>query len=106
GGGNERADGRESRDNGGRNEEAMSEVLIGAGLVLVDLDGGVAHVRLNRPEASNGMNVPFLKALYEALMVVHGEPRARAVLLSGEGSHFCAGGDVHTFAAQGEALPD
>src|SRR5256885_4872412 len=84
----------------------MSEVLIGAGLVLVDLDGGVAHVRLNRPEASNGMNVPFLKALYEALMVVHGEPRARAVLLSGEGPHFCVGGDVHTFAAQGEALPD
>src|SRR5256885_3472381 len=84
----------------------MSEVLIGAGLVLVDLDDGVAHVRLNRPEASNGMNVPFLKALYEALMVVHGEPRARAVLLSGEGPHFCAGGAVHPFAAQGEALPD
>src|SRR5256885_2968702 len=84
----------------------MSEVLIGAGLVLVDLDDGVAHVRLNRPEASNGMNVPFLKALFEALMLVHGEPRARAVLLTGEGPHFCAGGDVHTFAAQGEALPD
>ena len=80
--------------------------LIGSGLVLVDLDDGVAHVRLNRPEASNGMNVPFLKALYEALMRVHGEPRTRAVLLSGEGPHFCAGGDVHTFAAQGEALPD
>src|SRR5256714_10926898 len=84
----------------------MTESLIGSGPVLVDLDDGVAHVRLNRPEASNGMNVPFLKALCEALMVVHGEPRARAVLLSGEGPHFCAGGDVHTFAAQGEALPD
>jgi 2-(1,2-epoxy-1,2-dihydrophenyl)acetyl-CoA isomerase len=83
----------------------MSEALIGSGMVLVDLDDGVAHVRLNRPEASNGMSVPFLKALFEALMVVHGESRARAVLLSGEGPHFCAGGDVHTFAAQGEALP-
>ncbi len=80
--------------------------LIGSGPVLVDLDDGVAHVRLNRPEASNGMNVPFLQALFEALMRVHGEPRARAVLLTGEGPHFCAGGDVHTFAAQGEALPD
>ena len=84
----------------------MSEALIGSGLVLVDLDDGVAHVRLNRPEASNGMNVPFLRALFDALMRVHGERRARAVLLSGEGPHFCAGGDVHTFAAQGEALPD
>src|SRR2546423_8614096 len=84
----------------------MTESLIGSGPVLVDLDDGVAHVRLNRPETSNGMDVPFLKALFEALMRVHGEPRARAVLLSGEGPHFCAGGDVHTFAAQGEALPD
>jgi 2-(1,2-epoxy-1,2-dihydrophenyl)acetyl-CoA isomerase len=84
----------------------VSEALIDAGLVLVDLDDGVAHVRLNRPEASNGMNVPFLRALYEALMRVHGEARTRAVLLSGEGPHFCAGGDVHTFSAQGEALPD
>jgi 2-(1,2-epoxy-1,2-dihydrophenyl)acetyl-CoA isomerase len=84
----------------------VSEPLIGSGLVLVDLDGGVAHVRLNRPEASNGMNVPFLKALYEALMLVHGERRTRAVLLSGEGPHFCAGGDVNTLAAQGETLPD
>lgn len=84
----------------------MTETLIGDGMVLVDLDEGVGHVRLNRPEASNGMNVPFLKALYEALMRVHGDARVRAVLLSGEGPHFCAGGDVHTFAAQGEALPD
>ena len=81
----------------------MKEALIGEGPVLVDLDEAVAHVRLNRPEASNGMNVPFLEALFEAIMRVHGEPRARAVLLSGEGPHFCAGGDVHTFAAQGEA---
>lgn len=83
----------------------MAETLIGSGAVLVDLDDGVAHVRLNRPEASNAMNVPLLEALYQALMLVHGEPRVRAVLLTGEGPHFCAGGDVHTFAAQGEALP-
>jgi 2-(1,2-epoxy-1,2-dihydrophenyl)acetyl-CoA isomerase len=84
----------------------VHETLIGSGEVLVDLDDGVAHVRLNRPEAANGMNVPFLKALYEALMRVHGDARVRAVLLTGEGPHFCAGGDVHTFAAQGETLPD
>ncbi|MGH9000959.1 MAG: enoyl-CoA hydratase/isomerase family protein [Acidimicrobiia bacterium] len=84
----------------------MTETLIGSGPVLVDLAGGVAHVRLNRPEASNALDVPFLRALHEALMAVHGDPRVRAVLLTGEGRHFCAGGDVVTFAAQGEALPD
>jgi 2-(1,2-epoxy-1,2-dihydrophenyl)acetyl-CoA isomerase len=83
----------------------VAEALIGSGAVLVDLEDGVARVRLNRPEASNSMNIPFLEALYAALLRVHGDARVRAVLLSGEGPHFCAGGDVHTFAAQGEALP-
>jgi 2-(1,2-epoxy-1,2-dihydrophenyl)acetyl-CoA isomerase len=84
----------------------MGEQLIGSGDVLLDLDDGVAHLRLNRPEASNGLNVPLLRALYEALMLVHGDPRVRSLLLSGEGPHFCAGGDVRTFASKGEGLPD
>jgi 2-(1,2-epoxy-1,2-dihydrophenyl)acetyl-CoA isomerase len=48
----------------------------------------------------------MLRALYDALLAVHADPRTRAVLLTGEGKHFCAGGDVKTFAAKGEALPD
>jgi 2-(1,2-epoxy-1,2-dihydrophenyl)acetyl-CoA isomerase len=84
----------------------MAETLISDGPVLVDVDGAVAHVRLNRPEASNGLDVPMLRGLYDALMAVHGEPSVRALLLTGEGPNFCAGGDVKTFASKGEALPD
>jgi 2-(1,2-epoxy-1,2-dihydrophenyl)acetyl-CoA isomerase len=84
----------------------MSQWLIAEGPVLLELDGAVAHLRFNRPEAANGLNVPFLRALYDALMRCHGEPRVRALLLSGAGRHFCAGGDVKTFAARGEQLPD
>src|SRR5215216_5406168 len=83
-----------------------AEELVTAGHVRVTLDDGVAHVLLDRPEASNGMDVPFLRDLYDSLMRVHGEPRVRAVLLSGNGPNFCAGGDIKTFAAQGDALPD
>lgn len=82
------------------------EVLVGDGHVRVVLDHAVAHVVLDRPEASNGMDVPLLRDLYDALMRVHSEPRVRGVLLSGNGPNFCAGGDIKTFAAQGEALPD
>ena len=35
-------------------------------------------MRLNRPEALNGLDVPLLRALYDAIMRCHGEPRARA----------------------------
>jgi 2-(1,2-epoxy-1,2-dihydrophenyl)acetyl-CoA isomerase len=82
------------------------EPLIDSGPVLLDLDGGVARLRLNRPDASNGMNLALLRALFEAVMRCHGDPRVRAVLLSGEGAHFCAGGDVREFARRGERLPE
>ncbi len=83
------------------------EVLVGEGPVLLSLHAdGVAHLCLNRPEAANGMNVELLRALHEAILRVHGDGRVRAVLLTGEGKNFCAGGDVHTFLAKGEALPD
>ncbi len=83
------------------------EVLVGEGPVRLELYAdGVAHLRLNRPESANGMNVELLRALHEAILRVHGDGRVRSVLLTGEGKNFCAGGDVHTFLAKGEALPD
>lgn len=83
------------------------EVLVGEGPVRLELHAdGVAHLRLNRPESANGMNVELLRALHEAILRVHGDGRVRSVLLTGEGKNFCAGGDVHTFLAKGEALPD
>ena len=84
----------------------MGEVLIGAGPVLLEVDeAGVARVRLNRPEAANGMNVELLRALHEVIVRCHGDERVRVVVLSGAGKHFCAGGDVRTFASKGELLP-
>ncbi len=80
--------------------------LIADRLVLLDVDdAGVGRLRLNRPEASNGMNIEFLKDFYEALMTVGRTPQIRVLVISGEGKNFCAGGDVKTFAEQGEALP-
>lgn len=85
----------------------MTRSLISDGPVLLDLESnGIARIRLNRPDASNGMDVALLKALHEAILRVHGERSARVVILSGEGRHFCAGGDVKTFASKGDGLPD
>ncbi|MDR3469363.1 MAG: enoyl-CoA hydratase-related protein [Xanthobacteraceae bacterium] len=84
----------------------MSRAMIAQGPVLLNIADGIAHIRLNRPDASNGMNVDLLRALCDAIMVCHGEAGIRAVLVTGEGRHFCAGGDVHVFASKGEALPD
>lgn len=83
------------------------EVLIGEGPALLALHAdGVAHIRLNRPEAANGLDMAMLNGLHEVMTAVHGDGRVRAVLITGEGKNFCAGGDVHTFLSKGEALPD
>lgn len=78
----------------------------GGAPVKLDIVDGVAEVRLNRPEASNGMNVELLKALHEAVLACHADARVRVVLLTGAGRNFCAGGDIRTFEAKGENLPD
>jgi 2-(1,2-epoxy-1,2-dihydrophenyl)acetyl-CoA isomerase len=74
-------------------------------MILLELDEttGLAHVSLNRPEASNALNVELLIELHQALVQSAG---ARVLLLTGEGKNFCAGGDVKAFAAQGERLPE
>lgn len=74
--------------------------------VTLEVDNAVARLRLNRPDAANGLNVEMLKALHDAILRCHADPRARVVLLTGEGRNFCAGGDIHTFESKGEGLPD
>jgi 2-(1,2-epoxy-1,2-dihydrophenyl)acetyl-CoA isomerase len=80
--------------------------LISQGPVLLDVEDGVARITLNRPEASNSVDVPTLQALHAAALRAHAEPGVRVVLLQGAGRNFCAGGDVKTFASKGEDLPE
>ncbi len=88
-------------------DDLDSQAVIADGPVRLDLHAdGVAHLRLHRPDASNALDLELLKALDDALMRLHGDGRVRAVLLTGEGRNFCAGGDVHLFLSKGEALPD
>jgi 2-(1,2-epoxy-1,2-dihydrophenyl)acetyl-CoA isomerase len=81
------------------------EPLVSGGAALLDLEGCVAHLQLNRAESANGLDMDMLAALHRALVLCHGEPRIRVVLLSGKGANFCAGGDVRMFASKGESLP-
>lgn len=62
--------------------------------LLLDIDGPVAHVRLNRPKTFNAMTVGLLCEL-DAVLTQLGKDRAvRVIVLSGEGKAFCAGADL------------
>jgi 2-(1,2-epoxy-1,2-dihydrophenyl)acetyl-CoA isomerase len=73
--------------------------------VLVADHGLVKVVTLNRPEVRNAVDLPMRIALAEALEALG--PETRAVVLTGAGGAFCAGGDVATMRRQPpeESLP-
>ncbi len=64
---------------------------------------GVAVLTLNRPERLNAMSRPMLDALLEALPRLADDPAVGAVVLTGAGRGFCAGGDVKAMA-EGQEL--
>jgi enoyl-CoA hydratase/carnithine racemase len=68
-------------------------------LVTIEISGGVADVRLNRPEKYNALSREMFAALGEAGERLGGEPGVRAVVLSGNGRGFCAGLDFDSFRA-------
>jgi 2-(1,2-epoxy-1,2-dihydrophenyl)acetyl-CoA isomerase len=60
----------------------------------VEIDGPVATVTLDRPEALNALTVPVKIALREALEAIDADHSVRAVILTGAGRAFCAGQDL------------
>ncbi len=70
--------------------------------VLLSVADGVAHVELNRPDASNTIDLPWTSAFLDALERARDDDAARVVLLTGRGRMFCAGGDLGAM----DAAPD
>ncbi|HIE95314.1 MAG TPA: enoyl-CoA hydratase [Acidobacteria bacterium] len=61
---------------------------------------GIATITFNRPEARNAMSPEMMTALADALPRLAADRSVRAVVLTGAGGAFCAGGDVKGFASR------
>lgn len=74
--------------------------------VVTEVAGGIAHVRLNRPERLNALDGPMFNELVGAGERLLGRGDLRAIVLSGNGSSFSAGLDAGFFASieRGEGL--
>lgn len=66
-------------------------------VVTCSIDGGVADVRLNRPDKLNSLTPELFGALVDMGEELAGDNALRAVVLSGEGRAFCAGLDFGVF---------
>ncbi|MEY2583853.1 MAG: hypothetical protein QOE09_3702 [Ilumatobacteraceae bacterium] len=73
--------------------------------VTVTISSGIADVRMNRPDKRNALDRAMFQGLADAGERLKTEQGVRAVVLSGEGSSFCAGLDFSSFQmmSSGEA---
>lgn len=75
--------------------------------VLLDIAGGVATLRLNRPDKGNAIDTDMAADLAEATAQIAERPDVRAVLIAGNGPNFTVGGDLGLFAGTArEQLPN
>ncbi|MEP6546348.1 MAG: enoyl-CoA hydratase-related protein [Gammaproteobacteria bacterium] len=62
--------------------------------ILLNFDGGIACLALNRPEALNALNRKMLTELMQALDVIRDRGQERVLIISGAGRGFCSGADL------------
>jgi 2-(1,2-epoxy-1,2-dihydrophenyl)acetyl-CoA isomerase len=66
--------------------------------LLEAISDGVVTLTLNRPDRLNALSTPMLEALLEALPRLGADAAVGAIVLTGAGRAFCAGGDVKSMA--------
>ncbi len=65
--------------------------------LLTAIDGAVARITFNRPQARNAVNSGMLAAMDRFLQSIEHDRQVRCIVIGGAGDHFMAGGDVIGF---------
>ena len=78
----------------------LERIDTGTNHLLASLDSGVLTLILNRPEVRNALSGEMISALVAQLAAAENNPKVRAVVLTGAGGGFCAGGDVKGMASR------
>ncbi len=74
--------------------------------IILQSEEGVATITLNRPEKMNAMNEKLADELVTAISEVNQDNTVRAVIITGDGRAFCAGGDVQKLLADAKGPID
>lgn len=66
--------------------------------IQLEQQGGILTLWLNRPESRNAMSLKMVTAIHQVFSQIADDVSIRAVILRGQGGHFCAGGDIKDMA--------
>jgi enoyl-CoA hydratase len=73
--------------------------------ILVERNGPVTTLVINRPEVRNALDREASLHLAEAIRDFEADPRAKVAVLTGAGGHFCAGADLKELASGVDYVP-
>src|SRR4051812_32636803 len=73
--------------------------------LIYEVKDHVARITLNRPDAANALDMEMGRDLMHASIQASEDRDVRALIITGAGTMFSGGGDLKSFAAQGDALP-
>src|SRR5262245_37783564 len=76
-----------------------SAAIAPAGLIAGECRAGVLSLVLARPQARNSLSEAMLEALQDAIDAAATDTDVRAIVISGEGTTFCAGHDLKELSA-------
>ncbi len=74
--------------------------------VRVEVDGAVCRIILDRPKTLNALNLEVMDTMAQVTRAISDDDAIRAVILTGAGEHFMAGGDIKHFGERLAAVPD
>src|ERR1051325_4769140 len=66
--------------------------------ILVERDGPVTIVTINRPERRNAVDGATARKLFDAFLAFDADERASVAVFTGSGGYFCAGADLKAVA--------
>lgn len=67
--------------------------------LLVEREGAIATVIMNRPEARNAMDLEMLARMADAWQQIDADPEIRVAILTGAGGHFSSGSDLKAMSS-------
>ena len=68
--------------------------LMQFGNILYSVNDGVATLTLNRPEVSNGFNIPMCEEILTTIKMVSEDESIQILLINANGKVFSVGGDL------------
>ena len=70
------------------------------------IEHGLATMTFCAPERANVLDLAMARAFAAAVQQIASDDSVRAILITGEGKQFCAGGDINAFADRSRELTD